>query len=49
MIVKGDTLDMSSFMNINPPTMPEQIKLNVFGKDLTPMAKRVLNFIVKNR
>lgn len=49
MIVKGDALDMSSFMNINPPTMPEQIKLNVFGKDLTPMAKRVLNFIVKNR
>ncbi len=49
MIVNGDTIDMSSFMVTKPPTMPEQIKLNVFGKDLTPMAKRVLNFIVKNR
>ena len=48
-LVTGDTLDMSSSMNIKPPTMPEQIKLNVFSKDLTPMAKRVLKFIVKNR
>ncbi len=48
-LVTGDTLDMSSPMNIKQPTMPEQIKLNVFGKNLTPMAKRVLNFILAKR
>lgn len=48
--VQGDVINMSSPIKksvLYPETLPNNVELNLQGKKLTPMAKRVLNILAK--
>lgn len=51
LFVHGDVLKMDESICDYPysPTMPSKIEINLKGKDLTPMSKRILNIIQKFR